>query len=274
MTVMQPMFLRERIVCIPDFIQIGKFRRRVASMVQRCAFYFQAYLERIVYSGALFLFNFWDFKKDVGFMFNVFMKLGWYFKQEWKRYTIAIAMLLIVNVLEIVPPKLIGMVVDDIHLGVLTWDRLTVYIASGAAIGVSIYLLCYVWHYQLFGSSWLVERILRSKLMGHFLKMTPTFYERNRTGDLMARATNDLSAIAQTAGFGVLTLTDSTTYLVTILTMMAAMISWKLTLAAFLPLPLIALAIKHFGSKIHKRFTEAQDAFGVMNDAEIGRAHV
>jgi len=202
-------------------------------------------------------------------MFDVFMKLGWYFKQEWKRYAIAIGLLLIVNVFEIIPPKLLGMVVDDVQLGALTWERYVIYLAIGFALAVVTYLVCYVWHYKLFGSSFLVEKILRSKLMGHFLKMTPTFYERNRTGDLMARATNDLNAISVTAGFGILTLTDSTTFLLTILAMMAVAISWKLTLAAFIPLPLIALAIKHFGSKIHERFTAAQDSFGVMNDAVL-----
>jgi len=202
-------------------------------------------------------------------MFSVFIKLGWYFKREWKRYAIAILMLQVVNLLEIVPPKLIGMVVDDIQLGNLTSEKFMIYLAVGAGLAISIYLICYVWHYLLFGSSFLVERLLRSKLMGHFLKMTPTFYERNRTGDLMARATNDLGAISVTTGFGILTLTDSTTFLLTILTMMAAFISWKLTLAAFLPLPLIALAIKYFGTQIHQRFTLAQDSFGVMNDAVL-----
>ncbi len=62
------------------------------------------------------------------------------------------------------------------------------------------------------------------------MKMTPTFYERNRTGDLMARATNDLGAVSVTAGFGILTLIDSTLFMATILTVMVGLISWKLTL--------------------------------------------
>ena len=60
---------------------------------------------------------------------------------------------------------------------------------------------------------------MRSKFMGHLLKMTPTFI-KNRTGDLMARATNDLKAIAMTAGFGILTLVDSSLYMLTIVFMM------------------------------------------------------
>jgi ATP-binding cassette subfamily B protein len=102
--------------------------------------------------------------------------------------------------------------------------------------------------------------------MKHFLRMTPTFYEKNRTGDLMARATNDLNAISQTAGFGILTLVDSTTYSATILITMGTLISWKLTLLSLLPLPIIAWTMTKYGRIVHERFTEAQDAFGDMND--------
>jgi ATP-binding cassette subfamily B protein len=128
------------------------------------------------------------------------------------------------------------------------------------------YIITYIWHYQLFGGAFVLERLLRSRLMRHFLRMTPTFYERNRTGDLMARSTNDLGAVAQTAGFGILTLIDSTLFMITILIVMAGLISVKLTLAALLPLPLMALAMKHYGKKIHERFMDAQDAFGDLND--------
>ena len=89
--------------------------------------------------------------------------------------------------------------------------------------------LNFVWQYQLFGGSITIERILRSKLNLKFLNMTPTFYEKNRTGDLMARATNDLNAVATTAGFGIMTLIDSTMYMAALILAMGFIISWKLT---------------------------------------------
>jgi ATP-binding cassette subfamily B protein len=82
----------------------------------------------------------------------------------------------------------------------------------------------------------------------------------------MARATNDLGAVSVTAGFGILTLIDSTLFMLTILVVMAGLISWKLTLAAMLPLPIMALLMQHFGKKIHDRFMKSQDAFGNLND--------
>ena len=82
----------------------------------------------------------------------------------------------------------------------------------------------------------------------------------------MARATNDLRSVSQTAGFGMLLLTDSTAFLLVVLFAMIFLVSWKLTLAALLPLPIIAIAMKVFGKKIHERYMIAQDAFGDMND--------
>ncbi|MCY7777909.1 ABC transporter ATP-binding protein [Bacillus haynesii] len=199
-------------------------------------------------------------------MFSVLWKLGWFFKASWRRYTIAVVLLIIVNVLEMFPPKLLGNAIDDMQAGTFSKAGMLGYIGLFLALGAVVYILSYYWMYQLFGGANLVEKILRSKLMGHLLKMTPSFYEKNRTGDLMARATNDLKAISMTAGFGILTLVDSTMYMLTILLTMGFLISWKLTLASIIPLPLMAAAISIYGKKIHERFTEAQDAFGALND--------
>lgn len=199
-------------------------------------------------------------------MFSVLIKLGWFFKQYWKRYTAAILLLILVGILEIIPPKAIGMAIDEMKTGTLTKERMLQYVGGLALLAVAIYAVGYTWMYKLFGGAFLIERILRSRFMRHLIKMTPTFYEKNRTGDLMARATNDLKAVSTTAGFGILTLVDSSIFMLTILFTMGILISWKLTFASLIPLPLMAIAITYYGNKIHARFMEAQDAFGDMND--------
>lgn len=199
-------------------------------------------------------------------MFIVLKKLGWFFKLQWKRYLVAVVLLAIVGIVDILPPKLIEYTIDGLRAGTLTggdWMQVVLY---WLAITIVSYGITLIWMYQLFGGSFVLERMMRSMLMRHFLKMSPTFYERNRTGDLMARATNDLGAIAMTAGFGILTLIDSTMFMGTLLVVMAATISWKLTLAAMIPLPFIALVLKYFGRMIHERFMKAQNAFGELND--------
>lgn len=202
-------------------------------------------------------------------MFSVLKKLSWFFKENWRRYTVAVALLIFVGLLDILPPKLIGMAIDDIHLGEMTNNKILGYLGILAIIMAASYGLSYIWQYKLFGGAFLIERKLRSRFMQHLLKMTPTFYEKNRTGDLMARATNDLKAISITAGFGVLTLVDSSVWMLILLLTMSLLISWKLTLAAIIPLPIMAIIMKVYGKKIHTRFMEAQDAFGELNDCVL-----
>ena len=202
-------------------------------------------------------------------MFDVLWKLRWFFKENWLRYTTAVGLLFIANILEIVPPWLIGVAIDAIAQQELTSQLLWQYVAVLLAAMILAYLINFVWQYQLFGGAYVIERQLRSSLMGHFLKMTPTFYEKNRTGDLMARSTNDLKAISETAGFGILTLVDSTLYMATIVVAMGVLVSWELTFLAILPLPILAIVVQLLGKKIHERYTLAQDAFGDMNDSVL-----
>lgn len=199
-------------------------------------------------------------------MFSVLKKLGWFFHRERKRYLIGVILLILAGILELAPPRLLGSAIDDIVGGTVTWKSLTTYITLMIAVLAVIYFITYIWMHKLFGGSNLVERLLRSRFMNHLLGMTPPFFERSRTGDLMARATNDLRSVSATVGFGMLTLTDSTAYLSVIFIAMSTLISWKLTLAAIIPLPFIALAMKIYGRIIHERYTLAQNAFGDMND--------
>ncbi|GIP21530.1 ABC transporter ATP-binding protein [Paenibacillus sp. J22TS3] len=199
-------------------------------------------------------------------MFSVLKNLGWFFRKEKKRYTIGLVLLIIAGIAELAPPRLLGNAIDEIVNGSITWSSLTQYILMIIGMLLFIYLITYIWMRELFGGSNLVERLLRSRFMDHLLRMTPPFFERNRTGDLMARATNDLRSVAQTAGFGILTLADSTVFLAVIFIAMSTVINLKLTLAAIIPLPFIALAMSIYGKVIHQRYTVAQDAFGDMND--------
>lgn len=199
-------------------------------------------------------------------MFSVLFKLRWFFKENRKRYTVALILLMVTNILVIIPPWLIGQAIDSIYTQTLTVRLLAIFIGSMFLIMIFNYVSNYVWQYQLFGGAYVIERQLRGKLMHHFLKMTPTFYEKNKTGDLMARSTNDLRAISETAGFGIMTLVDSTLYLMTLVLTMGFLVSWKLTLVAILPLPILAFIMQVLGKKIHERYMTAQQAFGDLND--------
>lgn len=202
-------------------------------------------------------------------MFDVLSKLSWFFKQEKKRYIIAIIFLLIANVVEVIPPWLIGQTIDAVNLKTLNASKFNWIMLVFLITIILSYVINFLWRYLLFNGSQLLESIMRRKLMAKFLTMSPGFYEKNRTGDLMAKATNDLSAIRMTVGFGILTLVDSTTYMITIIATMAVLVSWKLTLAALLPLPFLAIIEQKLGKMIHERYIVSQDAFGEMNDSVL-----
>lgn len=202
-------------------------------------------------------------------MFDVFRKLSWFFKAYRKQYTVAIVLLILASVVEIIPPWLLGEAIDAMTTNSLTQETLRNYIIAFVVIIATSYALNFIWQYQLFGGAITIDRILRKKLFQQFLKMKPTFYEQNRTGDLMARATNDLNAVSLTAGFGVMTLVDSTVYMAFIVAAMAITISWKLTLFAMLPVPIMAFIIQYLGKIVHERYMVSQEAFGDLNDSVL-----
>lgn len=197
---------------------------------------------------------------------SVFKDLMWYFKAEKKAYLTGIFLLLFVALLQLVPPRVIGIVVDEITNGTLTAGKLGKWIFVLAASGLAMYSLRYYWRIMIFGSAVKLSRLLRNRLYAHFTSMSQSFYQKRRTGDLMAHATNDLSAIQQTAGAGVLTFVDSLSTGGFVIIAMAATISWKLTLIALIPMPLMAVLTSWYGTMLHKRFHKAQEAFSDLND--------
>nr|WP_295974345.1 ABC transporter transmembrane domain-containing protein [uncultured Bacillus sp.] len=197
---------------------------------------------------------------------KVFMDLMWFFKQEKRPYILGIALLIVVAMLELVPPKVIGIVVDEIKNGTLTDRRLFTWMMVLAVTVIFMYIVRYFWRLMIFGSAYKLARQLRDMLYSHFTKMSQAFYQRKRVGDLMAHATNDLQAVQQTAGAGVLTMVDSLTIGVAVIFVMATTISWKLTLISLIPMPFMAILTNWYGSLLHRRFYKAQEAFSSLND--------
>jgi len=131
---------------------------------------------------------------------------------------------------------------------------------------VVVYLLRYVWRVLLFGASYQLAVELRQDFYRQLSRQPPEFYLRHRTGDLIARATNDVDRVVFAAGEGVLTLVDSLVMGMAVLIVMSTQISWQLTLLALLPMPVMAVVIKRYGDQLHQRFKAAQAAFSSLND--------
>lgn len=197
---------------------------------------------------------------------SIFRKLGWFFKAYKLPYLIGVFMLVAVAILVLVPPKIIGYTLDDIAAGSLTRSQLVTYLIIIAVIAIATYIMRFYWRKMIFGTSNILAKLLRERLFRHYTKMGPSFYEKKRIGDLMAHATNDISAVQMAAGGGILMLFDSFITGGFVVLAMAITIDWRLTLLALLPLPIMALCTSYYGKLLHKHFGAAQEAFSNLND--------
>ena len=193
-------------------------------------------------------------------------KLSWFFKLEKWPYITGILALSLVSLLNLLPPRVIGEVIDQIASKDLTNLELAYQLFILVLSALAMYALRFVWRKYILGTANRLGRILRYRLFEHFTRMSPSFYQTYRTGDLMAHATNDINAVVGVAGGGVMSAVDaSITALVTILTMFFVL-DWRLTLIAILPLPFMAWGTSLIGRKNHESFKAAQEAFSDLNN--------
>lgn len=193
-------------------------------------------------------------------------KLSWFFRLEKKHYLIGILSLILVSFFNLIPPRIMGVVIDRIDKKRLTMGQLALDISLLVFAALAMYALRFIWRRYIFGTANKLARILRYRLFKQFTLMSPSFYQRYRTGDLMAHATNDINAVTMYAGGGVMSAVDaSVTALVTLISMFF-MIDWRLTLLAILPLPFMVVVTSAIGRKNYQAFKEAQEAFSDLNN--------
>ncbi|WP_045401849.1 ABC transporter transmembrane domain-containing protein [Vibrio campbellii] len=197
---------------------------------------------------------------------RIFWQLRWYFQLKWKQYVGSILLFAVISALQLVPPKAVGIIVDGVVDNTLETSTLVMWLLGLIVLFFAIYGCRILWRIWLFGASWELGTILRNRLYRHVSTQPPRFFERYKTGDLMARGTNDVRNIVMTAGEGVLTAADSLITGIAVLIIMVTQISWKLTAMALLPMPFLAIIIFFIVRILHKRFKIAQEAFSTMSD--------
>lgn len=183
-----------------------------------------------------------------------------------RHYLIAFAALQVVALVNLIPSWLIGRIVDGISKGTLDSQAMITHVAGIIVSGAAMYGLRFVWQSKLYGASIAVTRVIRSELFQKFSQLSPAFYARRSTGDLMAHATNDLNAVEETMGMGVMTLVDSLIAGITVILGMIFVVSGELTAVALLPFPLLVLITRRYGVKLHKAFGKAQSAFSDLTE--------
>ena len=197
---------------------------------------------------------------------GIFKKLSWFFKKQKRRYLIGIVFLLLTALTNLIIPQTIGQFADWVNQKQLTQMHVLAALTILLAAGLGQYLFRYGWRNQIWGGAADLEQKLRSQLFWHYLNMDEMFFKRHRIGDLMALSTNDISAVQNVAGVGILTLADSVITGGMTIVAMILFVDWKLTVVAILPLPLLAVMAYFLGKKLHDRFSQSQAAFSQLSN--------
>ncbi len=173
--------------------------------------------------------------------------------------------ILITDVLQLITPRLLGIVTNQFQEGTLTIKELTFLVGLIILVAIGVGIFRFLWRWYIIGTSRKLEYQFRNHFFEHLQKLSPNFYNYQKTGDLMAHATNDINSVRQAMGPGIVFVFDATFLAIANLILLLS-INVKLTLLALLPLPFLAFIVSRFGKLIHNRFLEVQDAFAKLTD--------
>jgi ATP-binding cassette subfamily B protein len=161
------------------------------------------------------------------------------------------------KIASVLVPIVLKHTVDDLTLGV-TVSKLAFYGSLIVAIAAVEGVFRFWMRKLLIGVSRFVEFDLRNDFFAQLQRMSPSFFQRWRTGDLMSRASNDIGAVRMVLGPGIMYPAETVLITLGALTFMVA-ISWELTLVSLAIMPVVSIAVKEFGAVIHKRFESIQE---------------
>lgn len=188
-----------------------------------------------------------------------------YLKKYWPRYAAGFAALVAVDGAQVLIPRYVKRAVDLVASGEFSLRAIMAPALAMVGIAAVISAGRYLWRYFIIGASRRIETTLRDRLFAHILRMDHGFFQRNKTGDLMARATNDLNAVRMSIGMGFVSFVDGVFMSAMILVAMFASAP-GVAVWTILPLPLIAVLIFFFGRMVGGRFKRVQEVFSSMSD--------
>jgi ATP-binding cassette subfamily B protein len=198
--------------------------------------------------------------------FQDFKPLKEYFIQGRWHLAIGLLSLLIVDLLQVLIPQVIKRAIDALTLKTATSDILFKYGLMIMCLALVIALFRYIWRYFLFGHSRKVEERLRNRLYDHLQSLSPSFYQRTKTGDIMARATNDMNAVRMATGLGIFAATDSVVLGVTTLACMLY-ISPVLTFISIIPAPILVYLTRILSRRMSTGYERVQKTFAALTEA-------
>src|SRR6202453_34931 len=192
-------------------------------------------------------------------MFDKLRPLAPYLRRYWKQLAWGGVSTILYNVVKVLIPLVIGNAVDDMKHG-LTQQKILHHALLLLLIAVVSAVFLYITRQVIIGASREIEFDLRNDLFSNLERQSANFYHTHRTGDIMARTTNDLNAVRQLLGPAIMYSANTIVFTAAALPFMYR-ISPKLTLCAFVPLPIASVLVQYFGNRIHRRFERIQAMF-------------
>ena len=178
---------------------------------------------------------------------------------------IGLVSLIVVDFLQLFIPRLIKAAVDGLTLYSIDMETLSYYAGMILLTGLCIGIFRYIWRRCLLGTSRKIEENLRNRLFEHIQCLSASYFDRTKTGDLMAHATNDINQIRMATGMGLVALNDAVVLGVAAIGFMAY-IHWQLTLYVLIPMPFIVLGSRFFGRQMHQRYQQVQASFSDLTE--------
>lgn len=198
-------------------------------------------------------------------MLKEFKTLIPYIRKRIPQYVAGLLFLLITNGGQLYLPQLLRRAIDTIASGSFTLNDMLPIVLLMVGIAVVIAIGRYFWRFFLGGASRRIEAELRERLFVHLQALSSTFYGKVKTGDLMARMTNDMRAVRQASGFALVSFVDGFFMTIAILIIMLSR-DPRLTLLSISPLPVITIGVIFFGRFIGEQFRRVQEGFSTLSD--------
>lgn len=198
---------------------------------------------------------------DIPFRETSFFK---YMKKFKFRYIAGIAIVIIVDLLQLITPRLTGDIIDMLGKNTMNTYNLTFYAGIIVLVSLLVFILNYFTRVLMQGASNLIDLRIRNDIFRHLTKLSLNFFNRKPVGEIMALAINDVRAAEQALGRGVMQIAQSLILLISSIAIMGKTVNPKLTLAIFLPLPALIIIMSKFGKLIHSRFLKVQESFATI----------
>jgi ATP-binding cassette subfamily B protein len=187
-----------------------------------------------------------------------------YLARYRSRYALGFFFLVAVDAAQVVIPQFLRRAVDIISSNSFTLKEVVVPAAAMAVLMAFISLGRFLWRFFINGSARRIETEMREKLFDHLLSLSYEFYQRNKIGDLMSRSANDLNAVRESIGMGLVALVDGTVMAAAILVIIFVQ-NFRTAAFAVIPLPLITVLILRFGGAVGKRFRRVQETYSGLS---------